>query len=62
VAVADTEGDGDGHVQGEQSGTASFQVDADPCEDSDAEQVTAKDSGAHMDFHSTQVLSVALTT
>jgi hypothetical protein len=53
------EADGDGHIQGEQSGTASFHVDEGPCEDNDGEQVTANDSGANMDFHSTQVLSVA---
>jgi hypothetical protein len=53
------EGDGDGHIQGENSGEASFHVDEDPCEDNDGEHVDAKDPSGNMDFHSTEILSVA---
>ena len=53
------EADGDGHIQGEHSGEARFHFDADACEDSDAEGVDASDPGSSMDFHSTQLLSVA---
>ena len=53
------EADGDGHIQGEHSGEARFHFDADACEDGDAEGVDASDPGSNMDFHSTQLLSVA---
>ena len=53
------EGDGDGHIQGEHSGEMRFHFDEDPCEDGDAEGVDASDPGSSMDFHSTQILSVA---
>jgi len=53
------EADGDGHIQGEHSGEARFHFDADACEDGDAEGVDASDPGSSMDFHSTQLLSVA---
>jgi len=53
------EADGDGHIQGEHSGEARFHFDADACEDGDAEGVDASDAGSNMDFHSTQLLSVA---
>jgi hypothetical protein len=53
------EADGNGHIQGEHSGEARFHFDADACEDGDAEGVDASDSGSNMDFHSTQLLSVA---
>jgi hypothetical protein len=53
------EGDGDGHIKGEFSGTASFHVDADRCEDGDTEEVQVRDDSAGVDFHSTQILSVA---
>jgi hypothetical protein len=53
------EGDGDGHIQGEKSGEASFHVDEDACEDNDAEHVDANDPSGNMDFHSTQITSVA---
>jgi hypothetical protein len=53
------EADGNGHIHGEKSGAASFHVDEDPCEDGDAEEVDAKDPSGNMDFHSTQILSVA---
>ena len=53
------EGDGDGHIQGENSGKASFHFDEDRCEDNDAEHVDASDPSGNMDFHSTQILSVA---
>ena len=53
------EGDGDGQINGEFSGTASFHVDADPCEDNGGNDVEMKDESAGVDFHSTQILSVA---
>src|SRR5437879_6480865 len=53
------EGDGDGHIQGEFGGTASFNVDQDACEDGDTEDVSVKDDSAGVDFHATQILSVA---
>ena len=53
------EADGDGHIQGENSGEASFHVDEDPCEDNNPEHVDANDPSGNMDFHSTQILSVA---
>jgi hypothetical protein len=53
------EGDGDGHIKGENSGETSFHVDEDACEDNDAEHVDAKDPSGNMDFHSTQITSVA---
>jgi hypothetical protein len=53
------EGDGGGHIQGENSGEASFHFDEDRCEDNDAERVNASDPSGNMDFHSTQILSVA---
>jgi len=53
------EGDGNGHIQGEKSSQASFQFDDDPCEDNDAERVDASDPSGNMNFHSTQILSVA---
>ncbi|MFY9579761.1 MAG: hypothetical protein WAQ33_10580 [Gaiellaceae bacterium] len=53
------EGDGDGHVNGEFSGVAAFHVDADACEDNDTEEVQVRDDSAGVDFHSTQILSVA---
>jgi hypothetical protein len=53
------EADGDGHIQGEHSGTAHFHFDADACKDGDVDEVDAKDPGSNMDFHSTQLLSVA---
>lgn len=53
------EADGDGHIQGENSGQASFHMDEDPCEDADAEEVDSKDPSGNMDFHSTQTLSLA---
>jgi hypothetical protein len=52
------EGDGDGHIQGQQSGQASFHVDEDDCEDHDGEHVDVKDPGSGHDFHSTQIFSV----
>ena len=52
------EADGDGHIQGENSGKASFHFDEDRCEDNDAEKVDASDPSGNMDFHSTQILSV----
>ncbi|TMK79032.1 MAG: hypothetical protein E6G45_04575 [Actinobacteria bacterium] len=52
------EGDGDGHIQGEQSGQASFHVDVDDCEDHDGEHVDFNDPGSNEDFHSTEILSV----
>ena len=53
------EADGDGHIQGENSGQASFHVDEDPCEDGNPEAVDAKDPSGNMDFHSTKTLSLA---
>jgi hypothetical protein len=53
------EGDGNGHTQGEKSGEASFQFDDDPCEDKIPEHVDAGDPSGNMNFHSTQILSVA---
>jgi len=53
------EADGDGHIQGEHSGTAHFHFDADACKDGDVDEVDATDPGSNMDFHSTQLLSVA---
>jgi hypothetical protein len=53
------EADGDGHIQGERSGTAHFHFDADACQDGDVDEVDATDPGSNMDFHSTQLLSVA---
>jgi hypothetical protein len=53
------EADGDGHIPGERSGEARFHFDADACEDGDAEVVNASDPGSNMEFHSTQLLSVA---
>jgi hypothetical protein len=52
------EGDGDGHIQGQQSGQASFHVDEDDCEDHDGEHVDVNDPGSGHDFHSTQIFSV----
>src|SRR5260370_18999164 len=46
-------------MQGGRSGEARLRFDADACEDSDAEGVDASDPGSNMDFHSTQLLSVA---
>jgi len=48
------EADGEGHMPGAKSGQASFH-----CEDGDAEDVHARDPGSNMDFHSTQIVSVA---
>jgi hypothetical protein len=53
------EADGDGHIQGAHSGEAHFHFDEDACEDGDAEGVDASDPGSNMNFHSTQILSVA---
>jgi hypothetical protein len=53
------EGDGDGHVAGKNSGESSFHVDADPCEDGSPKEVDAHDASGNMDFHSTQLQSVA---
>ena len=53
------EGDGNGDIKGEFSGTASFNVDADQCEENDSDNVEVKDQSAGVDFHSTQILSVA---
>jgi hypothetical protein len=53
------EGDGSGHINGEFSGTASFNVDADHCEENDSDGVQVKDQSAGVDFRSTQILSVA---
>jgi hypothetical protein len=53
------EGDGDGHIQGEKSGEASFHFDDDACEDNIPEHVDSSDPSGNMDFHSTQILSVA---
>jgi hypothetical protein len=55
------EADGDGHIQGAQSGETRFHFDADAhCDgEGDTEGVDASDPGSKMDFHSTQFLSVA---
>ncbi|MGB2876405.1 MAG: hypothetical protein WBB76_13160 [Gaiellaceae bacterium] len=53
------EGDGNGDIKGEFSGTASFNVDADHCEENDTDSVDVKDQSAGVDFHSTQILSIA---
>jgi hypothetical protein len=55
------EADGDGHIQGAQSGQARFHFDADAhCDgEGDTEGVDATDPGSNMNFHSTQFLSVA---
>jgi len=52
------EADGNGSVQGERGGNASFQSDEDSCEDHDQNGEQMKDPGAGEDFHSTQVQSV----
>src|SRR5439155_4504669 len=53
------EGDGDGHIDGEFSGVASFHVDTDSCEDGEPDDVEVRDDSAGVDFHSSQILSVA---
>jgi hypothetical protein len=52
------EADGDGQVHGVQSGTASFHVDSDRCEDGQPESVTEQDPGSGTDFHSTDFTRV----
>ena len=54
------EGDGDGHIGGEFAGLASFHIAAHECDNGDeGGDVEVKDDGAGVDFHSTQILSVA---
>jgi hypothetical protein len=53
------EGDGQGNIQGEKAGQASFHFDEDPCEGHDTEEVDANAAGGNMTFHSTKILSVA---
>jgi hypothetical protein len=53
------EADGDGEIQGQRSGNATFHVDQDACEDQDAESVGVNDSGSGTDFHSNQIQSVS---
>jgi hypothetical protein len=54
------EGDGDGHIKGEFAGLASFHVAAHECDNGDqGGDVEVKDDSAGVDFHSTQILSVA---
>src|SRR5439155_15266934 len=48
------EGDGDGHINGEFSGLASFHVDTDSCEDRNPDDVEVRDDSAGVDFHSSQ--------
>ncbi|MFY9550981.1 MAG: hypothetical protein WAU32_07510 [Thermoanaerobaculia bacterium] len=51
-------GDGDGHINGEHSGQASFHFHKDECDDDGDDRVDANDPSGNMDFHSTQILSV----
>jgi hypothetical protein len=53
------EGDGQGSIQGENSGHANFRFDEDACEGHDTEEVDAHDPSGNMAFHSTKILSVA---
>jgi hypothetical protein len=52
------EADGDGQVQGEHGGTASFQFDGDACEDGSTESVDESDAGSGTNFHSTNFSAV----
>ena len=52
------EGDGEGDVQGNRSGTAHFQSDEDSCKDGDQNTVRHRDPGAGEDFQSTKIDSV----
>jgi hypothetical protein len=50
------EADGDGTVNGRDSGSAHFHFDQDPCEgDGDAQSVDEQDPGSGTDFHSTSI-------
>jgi hypothetical protein len=51
------EADGNGDIHSTGSGKASFSMDEDHCEDLDTEDLHAQDSGAGMNFQSTQILS-----
>jgi hypothetical protein len=52
------EADGDGQVEGEHRGAATFHFDSDACEDGTGQSVDEQDSGAGTDFHSTDFIAV----
>jgi hypothetical protein len=49
------EADGDGNVNGQNSGSAHFHFDRDRCEDGGTESVDEQDPGSATDFHSTSI-------